>query len=133
MSMVLLDVGADDILDIYLNGRDFTLFLFATNVVPAQSGVTYVEASGGGYAAKTLTGGNWVIDPLLDPSRAEYPAQTFTFSGALDTNPNIYGYGIKRGTTVIWAELLPVMFTPPNNGDPLVIIPTFSLSSGTPA
>jgi hypothetical protein len=140
MAIVLLDVGADEMLKTYFNnyrpggGNNLTLKLFANNVTPAQTGVSYTEAAGGGYASKTLTNGSWTIDTGNDPSDAVYAQQTFTFTGALTTNPNVYGYYITDAAgTIIYAELLGSPFTPATNGDNLKITPKFQLSSGTPA
>jgi hypothetical protein len=141
MALTLADVGADEILKRALNNsfptsKDLTLKLFATNVTPADTDTagTYTEATGGGYAAKTLTAGSWTITTANDPSDAVYAAQTFTFTGALTTNPTIYGYYIVDGNGVLmWAERLTAAFTPANNGDTLTITPKFQLSKGTPA
>jgi len=139
MPLVLTDVGADEILKTYFNnfrpvgGNNLTLRLFATNVTPAQTGVTYVEAAGGGYVAITLTNGSWVIDPALDPSVAAYAQQTFTFTGPLTTNLSIYGYYITDDAgTVIYAEAI-APFQPLADGDLIRITPKFQMSSGTPA
>jgi hypothetical protein len=138
MPIVLLDVGADEILKTYFNntrpvgGNNLTLRLFATNVTPSQSGVTYVEATGGGYAAIALTNGSWVVNPTDDPSVATYAQQTFTFTGPLTTNPNIYGYYITDADgVIIYAEAV-AYFTPLASGDAVKVTPKFQLSSGTP-
>ena len=140
MALVLLDVGADEFLKTYFNnyrpsgGNNLTLRLFCNNVTPGQSGVSYTEASGGGYAAKTLTNGSWTITTANDPSDAVYAAQTFTFTGALTTNTTVYGYYVTDADgTIIWAELLPAAQTPATNGDTITITPKIKLSSGTPA
>lgn len=140
MALVLLDVGADEILRTYFNnyrpagGNNLTLRLFVNDVVPGQSGIAYTEAAGGGYAARTLTCGLWVVNPANDPSDAVYPSQTFLFTGPLSTNPTIYGYYVTNADgTVIYAERFDTAFTPLSNGDSRSVIPTFQLSSGTPA
>lgn len=140
MALVLTDLGADEILKTYFNntrpvgGNNLTLRLFATDVTPAQTGVTYVEAVGGGYAAITLTNGSWTITPANDPSDAVYAEQTFTFTGPLTTNSTVYGYYITDADdTVIYAEAFATSFAPENNGDVVKITPQIQLSSGTPA
>ena len=99
--------------------------LFATNVTPAETdtAVSYTEAAGGGYAAKTLTGANWTVTGGA-PSSAAYAAQTYTFTGALTTNATIYGYFVIRATTLdlVLAETFS-SFTPANNGDNIVLTP----------
>lgn len=141
MALTLADIGADAILKAYFNnawaagGKNLTLKLFATNVTPADTNnaASFVEAAGGGYAAITLTNGSWIVTPANDPSDAVYAVQTFTFTGALTTNPTIYGYFVVDADGVlIWAELLAAPFTPANNGDNVQVTPKFQLSKGTP-
>jgi len=119
MPLVLTDLGADEQLKIIFNndrasaGNNLTLRLFATDVNPAQTGVTYVEASGGGYAAITLTMGAWTINTSEDPSMIEYAEQEFAFSGALTTNPNVYGYYVTDDDGVVWwAEKISTPYIP---------------------
>ena len=140
MTLVLTDLGADEILKTYFNnarpagGNNLTLRLFCNDVTPAQTGISYTEATGGGYAAKTLTNGSWTVATANDPSDAVYAEQTFTFTGALTTNTTVYGYYVTDAdNTVLWAETLTAAFTPANNGDNIKITPKFQLSSGTPA
>lgn len=140
MPLVLTDLGADEILKTFFNnarpagGNNLTLRLFCNDVTPAQTGISYNEATGGGYAAKTLTNGSWTVATANDPSDAVYAEQTFTFTGALTTNTTVYGYYVTdAGNTVLWAERLTAAFTPANNGDNIKITPKFQLSSGTPA
>ena len=139
MALILLDVGADEILKTYFNnvrpsgGNNLDLKLFVNDVTPADTGVSYTEAAGGDYAAKTLTNGSWTVTPANDPSDAVYAEQTFTFTGPLTTNPTIYGYYVEDADgTIIWAERLSAPFTPANNGDSLKVTPKFELSKGTP-
>lgn len=142
MAIVLADVGADTILNAYLNntravgGNDLILRLFCNNVTPIDTftEASFTEATGGGYAEKTLTTGSWTITPANDPSDGTYAKQVFTFTGALDTNVTIYGYYIVDEDDVLqWAEVLDVPFTPANTGDHLDITPKFASSKGTPA
>jgi hypothetical protein len=137
--LVLLDVGADEILKTYFNnyrpggGNNLTLRLFANNVTPAQAGISYTEAAGGGYAEITLTNGSWTITTGNDPSDAIYAQQTWTFTGALTTNLNVYGYYVTDAAgTIIYAELFAGYITP-GNGTVIKVTPKFQLSSGTPA
>lgn len=142
MALVLADVGADTILNAFFNdtrpagGTDLTLKLFCNDVTPADTDTagTYTEASGGGYAAKTLTNGSWTVASANDPSDAVYAQQMFTFTGALDTNPTIYGYYVVDADGVlVWAEAIAATFTPATNGDELKITPKFQMSKGTPS
>ncbi len=142
MALVLADVGADRILNAYFNnawpagGKDLTLKLFVTDVTPSDTSVAgdFTEATGGGYAAKTLSNASWTVTVGNDPSDAVYAQQTYTFTGALTTNPDIYGYFVVDADgTLVWAEKFASTFTPANNGDALKITPKFQASKGTPS
>ena len=103
-----------------------TLRLFVNNITPAETdtAATYTEATGGGYASKSLTGANWTFTGT-SPTEAAYNAQqTFTFTGALTTNPTIYGYYLVQTTSgiLMWAETS-TPFTPANNGDNYNVTP----------
>lgn len=136
MAIVLADVGAANILtDRFRATKDITLRLFATNVTPtdASTNSSFTEAAGGGYAAKTLTGGTGSVgDDGGGIQQIAWAEQTWTFTGPLTTNTTIYGYEALDGTTLLWAESLPTPFTPASNGDQLKITPVFKLSKGTP-
>lgn len=105
--------------------RDLVYRLFATNVTPAETDTagSYTEATGGGYAAKTLTGANWTVTGGA-PTTASYAQQDYTFTGALTTNATIYGYYVTRVTDadLILAETF-TSFTPANNGDKILLTP----------
>ena len=142
MALTLMDIGADEILKTYFNnarpagGNNFTIKLFVIDVTPADTNTaaTYTEATGGGYASKTLTNGSFTVTVGNDPSDAVYAQQVWTFTGALTTNPTIYGYYVVDADgTLLWAEKLAASFTPANNGDELKITPKFQLSKGTPS
>lgn len=130
-ALVVPDVGEVRLLGMALGTlaqEDQTLKLFATNVTPAEGDTasTYTEAAGGGYAAKTLTAANWP-DPTTAAgvTSSSYAEQTFTFTGALTTNPTIYGYYVVGAisTVLLWAELAGATFTPANNGDTYKVTP----------
>lgn len=140
MAMILCDVGSDLILNTFFNNtaaQNLKLKLFCTDVTPASDDVVgdYTEAVGGDYAAKTLTNNSWTVATGNDPSDAVYAQQTFTFTGELTTNKDIYGYFVtdNAGTTLVWAEKFGQLFHPYNNGDQLLVTPKFQLSYGTPA
>jgi hypothetical protein len=140
MAATLVDVGADLILNTFFNAtaqQNLKLKLYCTSVSIDDTKVVgdFTEASGGGYAAKTLTNGSWTVTVGDDPSDAVYAQQTFTFTGELTTNKDIYGYFVtdNAGTTLIWAEAFGATFHPYNNGDQLLVTPKFQLSKGTPS
>lgn len=142
MPLVLADVGAVAQLEVQFNdnraagGNDLTLRLFTNNVTPGEgdTAATYTEATGGGYAAKTLTMGSWTVgDNGAGVKQAVYAQQDFVFTGALTTNPNVYGYYVTDADGVLqWAEELDDPYTPAQNGDTLSIDPIYQLSKGTP-
>jgi hypothetical protein len=141
MALVLADVGADEILKVYLNndrpggGNDLTLKLFTSNTTPADTDTsgTYTEAAGGGYVAKTLTCGSWTVTVGNDPSDATYAEQVWTFTGALTLGASVYGYYIVDSDgALIWAERFASNFTPAYAGDKIYLTPKIQLSKGTP-
>lgn len=105
--------------------EDLKYQLFATNVTPAETdtAATYTVAAGGGYADKTMTGASWTVTSGA-PTEAAYAQQTWTFTGALTTNPTIYGYIAVLATagTLVLAETF-TSFTPANNGDQILLTP----------
>lgn len=142
MALVLADVGADELLKVYFNndrptgGNNLTLKLFCNDYTPVDTSVagSFTEATGGGYASKTLTNGSWTVTVGNDPSDTVYAEQTFTFTGALTTNPTVYGYFVVDADgTLVWAERFGTSFTPANNGDNIKVTPKFQLSKGTPS
>lgn len=141
MALILTDVGATAILESYLNksepsgGDNLTLKLFVTDVTPADTQITsaYTEAVGGGYAAKTLSAASWTIQTTAGIAEGVYADQVFTFTGALTTNPAVYGYFVvDADNTLIWAEKRGSTFTPSENGDNLTVRPKLQMSKGTP-
>lgn len=114
--------------------QDQSLKLFTNNYTPVAASVAgdFAEASGGGYAAKSLTGTSWTVATNgSGQAEATYAAQTFTFTGALSGSASIYGYFVVQSSsgTIMWAERLANTFTPANNGDALTINPKFQLQS----
>jgi len=114
----------------YLTGKtgsteNLVYRLFATNVTPAETDTagSYTEATGGGYASKTLTGASWTITNG-NPTSAAYAQQTWTFTGALTTNTTVFGYYVTRvtSTDLVLAETF-TSFTPANNGDQILLTP----------
>jgi hypothetical protein len=139
--LVLLDLGAERTLKEKLNNnwvagsKDLTLKLYTNNLgtlVDTLIASSFVEAVGGGYAAKTITNGSWTIGTAA-LRQATYAKQTWTFTGALTGPQTIYGYYLVDSDGVAqWAQEFSTPFTPVNNGDPLSITLAFALSKGTP-
>ena len=112
-----------------------TMRLYGNDVTPSGSSSTtsFVEISGGGYAAKPLTFANWVIS-AGNPSVAVYNAtQKWTFTGAIDSPGTIYGYYVTRDSDgkLMWAERFPNAVVPfsPQNGSVIQVLPRFSATS----
>lgn len=129
MTLVVVNNGESVALQYLVNKitttRDLVYRLFATNVTPAETDTagSYTEAAGGGYASKTLTGASWTVSGTA-PTQIAYAQQTWTFTGALTTNPTVYGYYVTRATDadLILAEAF-TSFTPAANGDAILLTP----------
>ena len=132
MALLVPNVGEERCLKAILNHtapQDLTLKLYTSNTTPAESDVagTFTEASGFGYAAKSLTGASWTVTPG-DPTVATYAEQTWTFTGALG---NVYGYFIVQSVSgvLMWAErFTDGPYNVQNNGDQIRITPRIELS-----
>mgnify|MGYP003494127470 CR=1 FL=1 len=141
MAMTVSDIGAEAGLKIQFNnvratgGNNLTLKAFTSDTTPADTdtAATYTEANGGGYVAKTLTMGSWTVSIVSNIAQSAYAEQTWTFTGALTGNPNIYGYYVVDADNVlVWAERLDATFTATQNGDILRVTPVYKRSKGTP-
>ena len=136
MAIVLADVGAAKILTQYFitSAANLTLGLFVNNVTPADTDTasTYTMATGGGYAAKTLSAASWTESNVAGIEQVAYADQVFTFTGPLTTNPTIYGYRVTDAAGVLIYAEAATAFTPANNGDAYTVPPKFQLSKGTP-
>lgn len=134
MALVVVDNGESVALQYLVNKitttRDLIYRLFATNVTPAETDTagTYTEAAGGGYASKTLAGASWSVSGTA-PTSIDFAQQTWTFTGALTTNPTVFGYYVTRVTDadLILAEAF-TSFTPAVNGDAILLTPHITAS-----
>lgn len=90
----------------------------------------FTEAQGGGYAPVPLRPGSWITTEV-DRSAADYPPQTFRFTGPLNgdgTPPSVRGFYVTDAADIVlFSEGLKAPFTPVNDGDSLVIDVRFSL------
>lgn len=132
MALVVCNNGETIALS-YLTGKtgsteNLIYRLFATNVTPAETDTagSYTEATGGGYASKTLTGASWTVTAGA-PTSAAYAQQDWTFTGPLTTNGTVYGYYVTRASTadLVLAETF-TSFTPTNNGDKILLTPAIT-------
>lgn len=108
--------------------QDQTLKLFSNNYTPISTTVVgdFTEVTGGGYAAKTLTGTSWTVATnASNEAEATYAAQTFTFTGAIGGSGIVYGYYVIQTTSglLLWAERFASSFTPTTNGDSFTFTP----------
>jgi hypothetical protein len=134
MSLVVPDQGEDIMLQNIVNkaaAQNLVLKLYTNNITPSESDTeaTYIEASGFGYSAITLSGLSWNTVVRGDPSYIDYPKQAFNFTGALG---NVYGYFMVQLSTgfLVYAERFTgAPFNIVNNGDKIEITPKIELSS----
>ncbi len=84
--------------------EDLVLRLYVNNITPGETDTvaTYTEAGGYGYSAANLTASSWSVVEG-DPSTADYPEVTFSFTSAAG---DIYGYYVTETTSgkLKWAE-----------------------------
>lgn len=110
---------------------NWSLRLFGNDATPADSSVVgdFTEISGAGYARVTLASASWTISAVT-PSVAAYAAQSFVFTGALDSPGTIYGYYIvdNAGNLVTAERLASPPFTPATNGDAVIVVPQIALA-----
>jgi hypothetical protein len=140
MAIVLSDVGAAMMLGVLFNnappagGRNLTMRLFTNNYTPVDTSTSanFTEASGGGYASKTLTNGSWTVSNVGGIAQAAYAQQTFTFTGALSGSATIYGYYVTDADGVLVYAEAQAPYAPANNGDNITCTPVFQMSKGTP-
>jgi hypothetical protein len=137
MALVIVNQGEEDFLDLVL-AVTYDLKLFKTDVtagltdeqVEALDEGDFTEATFGGYADATITGGSWTTTPA-DPSFATYAAQTFTQTDGIAQT--IYGYYVTRASdgALEWFEEFaggPITVT--NVGDAITVIPRMTLDDG---
>lgn len=134
MALLVPDVGEVLFLKWCLNNavpENQSLRLFVNNITPAESdtAASYTEATGGGYAAKSLTGSSWTVATASGITSGTYASQVWTFTGPLTTNPNIYGYFMKGATsgTLLFAEAAVTPYTPASSGDTYTVNPVVTL------
>jgi hypothetical protein len=128
MAIVVTNEGENLTLGAILNGTplgNLTLRLFVNDHTPtdASTAASFTEASGSGYAAKTLTSGSWTVGAGGDPTQATYALQTFTFTGAIGP---VFGYYVTNSAgKVVWAERFGASVSPQNNNDTIKVTPNF--------
>lgn len=140
MDFVLLKAGAASFLEARLNdswasgGKDLKVKLYTNTVtlVNTLTAASFTEViSESGYAAKTLTCGEWTVEG--DPAEARYLPQAFHFTGALTDDLTIKGYFVTDADDVaLWAYEFDTVFTPAA-GLVLGVYPKINLSKKTPA
>lgn len=135
VSLAVLEVPLD-----WLCGTDgdYYLKLFCNNYTPTQAMVPgdFTEASGGGYAHKSIdASGDFTKEYANTPPDIILAEQTFTFTGVLTTNLTVYGwYLIKQDLSAVRAaKLLDSTYTPASGGGTLKFTPRIQAGNGTPA
>jgi hypothetical protein len=132
MALSFPDVGENKALENIVNKtapENLVLRLYTSNTTPAESdtAATYTEATGGGYAAITLTGSSW---GAASGGSIAYAQQTFTFSSVPGT-ATMYGYFVTETTSGVlkYSERFTgAPFTIANAGDQIKITPTITAS-----
>lgn len=133
MTLLVPDVGEVEMLERILNYAapdNCELKLYTNDKTPAEADVVggYTQASGFGYASKTLTGASWTVATATGTSEGTYAQQTWTFTGALG---NVYGYYVTDagGTILLWAERFSDgPYNIQNNGDQIKVTPKIQLA-----
>jgi hypothetical protein len=125
MASVCLNQGENVFVKCLLNHtapQNLSLRLFTNDITPAETNTNgnYAEASGSGYAAKTITGSSWTVVEGA-PTQASYAVQTFTFTAA---HAAIYGYFLSQtssGVIVIAERFTDGPYTIVQSGDEIRI------------
>lgn len=134
--IITSDEGALEILEAYFKGRDLELRLFTNDHIPADTDTvaTYTEAVGGGYDGILLDKNDWTGGIVSNIAQVAQAVKTFTFTGALTTNRDVYGHYVVNTATgkLVYAERANDKVTPANPGDIVNITPVCKLSKGTP-
>ena len=133
MALVVPDVGEVALLDIMLSTATpeaQTLKLYTNNfdIVEGSTAGSLTEASGSGYAAKSLARATWnAASTNAGTSSKTYPAQAFAFTGAI----TIVGYFVVGATsgTLLWGERIYAGAGQAfGNGDSLTVTPRIELA-----
>lgn len=125
-------------LDFY-QGEDYYLKLFTDNDYTPDHDMgpsDFTEASGGGYAHKSITGAtDWTEEYTNNPPDLVLAEQTYTFTGELSGSATVYGWYLidQTLTYVRAAKLLDTPFTPASGGGSLIFTPRIQAGNGTPA
>lgn len=139
MAGLLTDAGATMMLGVAFGATakltTFTLQLCTIMATIADTDTisthVTVTPSDAGYADIVLSNDATVTNVLGVPT-ISWARQSFVFSDHLSGNPDIVGYQIISGSTLIAVEKFDNVFTPELPDDELKIIPKIALGNGTP-
>lgn len=114
--------------------QNLVLKLFTNNYTPVAGSTEadFTEASGGGYASKSLTGSSWTVTTNgSGEAEATYASQTFTFTGALSGSATVYGWFLVQTSSgsLMAAERFSSTYTPAVANDAIAFVPTLQLFS----
>lgn len=131
ITLLVPNASEQIILENFLNKtapEDLVLRLYTSDTTPAESDteLTYTEVSGGGYSASMITANDWNVT-AGNPSSADHPEITFTFTGSAG---NVYGYYVTQisSGSLMWAERFTNgPFNIQNNGDQIKVTPQITL------
>lgn len=97
-----------------------TVRLFVNNITPQCDDILsdYTECTAPGYAAETLTPGDWTGSTSSCVVTYNYPTITFTFTGPGVPGQTIYGHLVEDSDTgdLWWAGLWTTPYTIPPLG-----------------
>ncbi|QDU81546.1 hypothetical protein Pla110_32880 [Polystyrenella longa] len=123
MALLFNNTGESLALAIMVNktaAANLTYHLYSNDKTPSETDVLtdYTEASAAGYSAITTTGASW--DTTSVSGSASYAQQTFTFT----TDETVYGYFVKKGTTMLFSERFSgAPFSIPTSGGTVAVTP----------
>ncbi len=94
MAIQLSSVGIDTMLTSFLNAEDYILKLYSNDVDPTATTTVsqFQEVSGGGYAEKSLSGGNWNVASGVATLKTPQTWEFQTDPGDAGMAITVYGY-----------------------------------------
>jgi hypothetical protein len=127
MALTVSDMGEVEFLTRVLTYEGSKLKLYTNNATINESATagTFTECAVEGYAQKTLLATTWTFTTTATVT-ASYAEQEFLLTTAV----SCYGYLVTNsaGTTLLWAEAFPSVYTIPTGGGSIKV--TLNISAG---
>lgn len=133
MAIVIPSASEKTLLDFTLGvttpgNQVMRLYVNNVSIADTDTAATYTEMSTLGYVAKTLTKTSWtaVAGSTGQPCTSTYATQTWTFTAG--TPVSVFGYYVTDAGTglLLWSEAFVAAKVVGNNGDQIIVIPTFT-------